>query len=149
MPPSQQVRGGEDGVAGERVGVGVFTALDRFSMRPFDARVHARTVGVRARLLNMRRRPAVLALVAFAAAAACSAGHPGLTDQEQTSLLDSCVAASAAGQSEFPTSACDQIVAVIADDAKALGCSYETARQLLTAAVANDKPAVRRLERDC
>jgi len=36
-----------------------------------------------------------------------------------------------------------------ADDSKALGCSYDKARQLLTAALANDKAAVRRLERGC
>jgi hypothetical protein len=83
------------------------------------------------------------------AAVGCASTHPGLTDREQRSLLDRCIAASGAGQSEFPTSACDRIVEVIAEDAKALGCTFETSRQLLTAALANDKPAVRRLERGC
>jgi hypothetical protein len=89
------------------------------------------------------------ALILMASLAACSSANPGLTDAERQSLLDSCVASSASGRSAFPSSACDRIVEVIADDAKNFGCGYESAQRLLGAALADDKPAVRRIERAC
>lgn len=79
----------------------------------------------------------------------CSSANAGLTDSERQALVDSCTAATASGRSSFPLTACDRIVAVIAEDAKTFGCTSDDAQRLLTAALADDKPAVRRIERAC
>lgn len=92
---------------------------------------------------------AALLLTLALLAASCGGSNPGLTDAERQDLADTCASLSAAGASAYPDGACARIVDTIAEDAKALGCSYETAQRLLVVALRADRAAVRRIERTC
>jgi hypothetical protein len=79
----------------------------------------------------------------------CAGPSTPLTDVQRQELAARCASATEAGQAAFGPEQCGRVVDTVAGDAQTLGCTYEDAERLLSAALAGDRPAVRRIERRC